>query len=247
MNNRSDPIETLPPSGSFPATVHYSPAQADTLAELRFDVEWHGGLYIFAKQLNPRRPSRWLDYLRRAASVSPGEGDEVLEGRRVAVEGEPRLYSGKRVWWAKRFLKLPHSEPPPPTQSVASPPATALEPVTIPVQPNSHDATADLMLRKLEEKGATFMRDGENVLIALPDKAPIPIVTGSTEYAALQLECTGLGTVEYQGRILTQRVAVKATKRAAHSRRLRFSFADANQILVPIKGGKLLRITASPG
>lgn len=237
------PRDLLPPRGTFPATVHYSPAQADTRAELRFDVEWHGGLYTFTKKLNPRRPTRWLAHLRSAAGLTPGEANEALEAKRVGVEGEPRLLSGKLIWWAKRYLKMPDPEPPRPA-GAAAPPDTQSLPITIPVQPNNHDALADLMLRKLESKGATFFHDGENVFIAWPNKAPIPIVPGSNDYAALQIACTDLGTVEYQGRILTQRVAIRAMQRAAHWRRLRFSFADADQVLVPVAGGKLLRIAA---
>jgi len=235
--------DSVPPPGTFPATVHYSPAQADTRAELRFDVEWHGGRYTFTKKLNQRRPARWLAHLRSAAGLTPGGASEALEAKRVGVEGEPRLSSGKLIWWAKRYLKMPDPEPPRPA-GAAAPPDTQSLPTTIPVQPNNHDALADLMLRKLESKGATFFHDGENVFIAWPNKAPIPIVPGSNDYAALQIACTNLGTVEYQGRILTQRVAIRAMQRAAHWRRLRFSFADADQVLVPVAGGKLLRIAA---
>jgi hypothetical protein len=221
----------LPPNGVFPATIHYQPDTADKRLNIDFDVEWKiGNVFPFRRRINPRsdRGRKFLAVLRNRAGLGPSDDDRELDGKRVSVSGEQRYLRGKLTWVAKRFLK-PQD-------------ARVHEEAEPCIEPDYADDLATRMLKKLGD--AKFGRDGENVLILLPNRKPILIDPHCPDYGILQHRCTGLGTVEYKGRVLAQRLQFQALQLAENLRRIQFSFADREQVLVPIEGGKILQITA---
>lgn len=221
----------LPPNGVFPATIHYQPDTADKRLNIEFDVEWKiGNVFRFRRRINPRsdRGRKFLAVLRNWAGLGPSDDDRELDGKCVSVSGEQRYLRGKLTWVAKRFLK-PQD-------------ARVHEEAEPCIEPDYADDLATRMLKKLGD--AKFGRDGENVLILLPNRKPILIDPHCPDYGILQHRCTGLGTVEYKGRVLAQRLQFQALQLAENLRRIQFSFADRERVLVPIEGGKILQITA---
>ena len=220
----------IPPDGDFGATIHYS-TSGDRVV-LQFDVAYPGGSFLHERQIKHRsdKGRKFLAAVRRNAGLSEADDDVELEGKRVTVCGQRRFLRGKLTWVPKRFRKLAESQ--------------ERESVEPGIEPDEKDVLADQMMTKLDKIGARFARDGDTVLILPPGHGSIPMDHRSTDYAALQHRLTGVGTAEYKGKILAQRVTFKVMQRAERFRRVLFSHAHEGQVLVPVEGGKVLRITA---
>lgn len=222
--------ENLPPDGVFPATIRHLGLMGNKVA-LMFEVEWgDGDLHRFDRRVNPRSNSgrKLLLAVRISAGLSDKADDSSLEGKRISIKGERAYRGGTLDWVAKRFLQLGE----PRASEVAEPG----------IQPDEKDALADRMLRHMTD--AKFTREGDDVMILLPGRSPIPIDPNSDDYGLLQHQHTGVGTREYKGKVVAQRVKFLAMAKAGSFRTVQFSYADQEQVLVPVEGGNVLRIGA---
>lgn len=225
-----EPAATLPPAGTFPAIVRYLDVPDGNRVILKFEMAWKPHEILrFQRRINPRsdKGRKFLAVVRRAIGLSDSDDDSALDGKQISLAGGPGYVGGRLTWEAKRFLKpaLPSER-------------RGVEPR---VEPDTFDALAERMIASLPD--ATFARDGDTVSMLRPGKPSIPVDAKSPDYAELQHRHTGLGTAESRGKVLAQRILFKAMERADRLRHVQFSFADQNEVIVPMAGGKVLRIT----
>ncbi len=198
---RNQPGNTVPPAGTFLTTISYTPAEANKLAVLRFDMKWPGGVYSFSRELDPRCPwiMQWLAAVRSLAGVAPGEADAALEGRRLMIEGAPVLHEGRWLWLPviehgrEKFSKL--SEPLAPTVAAVvperptiapgPPAASAVSPPSAPASENprviaTSGHTPNRGTRAMNSEEQRYARDFEK---SEEDRATITLYPGDSPKA----------------------------------------------------------------
>jgi hypothetical protein len=221
--------DQIPPSGIYPAKiVHYGEVGGRVTMEAL--VQWcQDQTCSVTRQFRPdsKKGMKLIAVFRRAAGLNSSDGDCELKGRDISVRVRRTIKGGKQGWEVDRFIR--------PTGSSSNDDAPPV------IQPDEYDAIADRMIKGLS--GAKFVKRDDSFMIVQQGFAPIPIDPNSDTYAALQYQHTGLGTVEYKGKIVAQRMCFRARQRAEQYRFVLFSYADVEQVLLTIQEGKLLRIT----
>ncbi len=218
--------DELPPTGIFPATIRCL-GVANGRLTVEFHVEWKpGSVHRCVRQ--PKKDSvrgrRLVTHLRKITGLEESKELSDLDGKQISVKGEACVHNGRWTWIARKFLRLTESK----TEDGVG------------VEPDVYDRLADQLLSKLPK--ARFVQNDDTASIILPGRAPIPIDTTSNDYTSLQHQHTGIGTIEQRGRVVAQRVLLKVLKRADSMQMVQFSHADEHRVLIPVEGGKVLRI-----
>lgn len=218
----------LPRNGTYPAIVHL--VSSERTLKIRFDVQVNGAVIPVDCPVNlqSEKGRGFLSRVRRAAGLGSSADDQQMDGRQVRVVCCVVIAKGAMRWKIREVLG-------------AHTPTSIADNQESEVEPDNLDELADRMLGHMPE--ALFAREGDIVLLIRPGHTPVRIDPKCDDYAKLQHELTGLGTVETDGRILAQRFRLKALDNTMNFRRGFFSLAKSDQVLIPVEGGDLLRIT----
>jgi hypothetical protein len=103
------------------------------------------------------------------------------------------------------------------------------------------------VVRKIERNGGEFVRiDGKIFVLVDGKRIEISPDFNNHAYAAVQIDHCGVGTAEYKGRAICQRVAVLASRKASNVRVAKFSALskDKSRLYLPVEGGRSLQITS---